>query len=310
MKVFIGSSRETLSFVHQVASWLEDAGHEPLPWDDPELFLPGDNTFRKLIEISKESDGAIFIFGEDDKVWYRRDALAQPRDNVLVEYGLFSGALGQNRVVVCRSGESKMPTDIGGILYVDLDRQQRARVSIYAWLRAIARSGDSQPDDAPFAIQQAMLRKELDDTRERLAFAENSVGDLRRLVTQSGIVDFDTYQGQDRLWKLLFDYEYFWDLARYLDRRLVMPDRLVEFLSKAGLGDVAAEINYEQLENPYRTRMYVAKVLRMIRQRYADNGPRLLDRLLSGDPELSAFAQEAGQDRIRELTRGADIGPR
>ena len=110
MKIFLGSSRESLDQLRYVASWLEEAGHKPLPWDDPELFLPGENTFEKLIQISTEVEAAVFIFGEDDTVWYRQDALSQPRDNVLVEYGLFSGALGQRKVVICRAGESKMPT--------------------------------------------------------------------------------------------------------------------------------------------------------------------------------------------------------
>ena len=85
MRVFLASSRESLGHLREISSWIEGEGHEPLPWDSPSSFLPGE----KLIEISKKVEAAAFIFAEDDKVWYRMDALLQPRDNVLIEFGIF-----------------------------------------------------------------------------------------------------------------------------------------------------------------------------------------------------------------------------
>jgi CAP12/Pycsar effector protein, TIR domain len=70
MKIFLGSSTEALSVLDRVGKWLESAGHTPLYWHAPELFLPGDNTFLRLIEISRQVQAAIFVFAEDDLVWY------------------------------------------------------------------------------------------------------------------------------------------------------------------------------------------------------------------------------------------------
>jgi len=69
MKVFLGSSTESLDHLGEIAMWLEELKLEPVPWNLPTLFMPGENTFLKLIEISKTVDAAIFIFAEDDRVW-------------------------------------------------------------------------------------------------------------------------------------------------------------------------------------------------------------------------------------------------
>src|SRR6266516_4329714 len=104
MRIFLGSSQEavTRGTMGEIAVWIERFSHEPVPWNKPGLFLAGTYVFSRLLEISKEIDGALFVFAEDDRVWYRGDLTTQPRDNVLIEYGLFAGALGINRVVLCR----------------------------------------------------------------------------------------------------------------------------------------------------------------------------------------------------------------
>ena len=96
----------------QVASWLErEEGVETLLWTDPAAFPLGGLTLNRLIELTKAVDAAVFVFAEDDQVWYRGTELRQPRDNVLLEYGLFASRLGFSKTVVCRLNESKTPTD-------------------------------------------------------------------------------------------------------------------------------------------------------------------------------------------------------
>jgi Predicted nucleotide-binding protein containing TIR-like domain len=306
MKIFLGSSREALGRLRQVASWLEEAGHDPVAWDDPELFLPGENTFEKLIQISRDVDAAVFVFAEDDAVWYRRDALAQPRDNVLVEYGLFAGARGQRHVVICRSGQAKMPTDAGGITYVDLDLSHRARLSILAWARSVsAPPAESTGSRGPsFAIEQALLRRELAETRERLAFEEQKARDLQRLTTRFGIVDFRSYEGVEGAWKLLFDYEYFWSLARIVEETVGGPNGLRMYLDDVGLAQIAADVSWSQATNLARTRFYVAKVLRLVRTASVADGTAALEALLNagdGWPVLSDRAGELARARSQEL---------
>lgn len=140
--MFLGSSSESLDHLGEIAMWLEEANLEPVPWNRPTLFLPGENTFLKLIEISRTVDAAVFIFAEDDKVWYRADTVSQPRDNVLLEYGLFVGALGPKRAIICRSGKPKAATDLQGINWIDTSPGliQRAQVQLKAWAQELTRS--------------------------------------------------------------------------------------------------------------------------------------------------------------------------
>jgi hypothetical protein len=135
MKVFIGSSKEAQKELREVEAWIRDVGLIAIPWDKPTLFRPGENTFLRLIELSKEVDAAVFIFSEDDKIWYRNDSALQPRDNILIEYGLFSGILGPTKTVLCRKNTPKLATDILGINYVDIsfDKRDRAQIQLQAW---------------------------------------------------------------------------------------------------------------------------------------------------------------------------------
>ena len=162
-KIFIGSSRESIELMREVAMWVEEAQCIPLCWDDPELFLPGDNTFLKLQEISRNVDGAILIFSADDKVWYRGDSLLQPRDNLLIEYGIFAGYLGQHKAAICTAGNIKKATDLAGIVVLELDskRKQYSRKKMLAWLNKV----DTGQAD-PISVQLALTRKQLNEKEE------------------------------------------------------------------------------------------------------------------------------------------------
>ena len=59
---------------------LEELGHELLAWTTPGLFIAGEVTIDGLLRVSNDCDAAVFLFSEDDKVWYRTDTLGQPRD--------------------------------------------------------------------------------------------------------------------------------------------------------------------------------------------------------------------------------------
>ena len=149
MKVFLASSRESLNDMHKIAFFLEALGCDTLTWDSPDAFLPGTYMLGVIIDVSRAVDAAIFIFAEDDRVWYRSSELHQPRDNVLVEYGLFAGILGPERALICRKGRPRTPSDLEGIVHIDIsdDRIESARARIEAWIRRLQqrRGLDSQP---------------------------------------------------------------------------------------------------------------------------------------------------------------------
>jgi hypothetical protein len=158
VKIFIGSSGEARDndLLSDVATWIEGAGHQPLRWDAPEAMTLGVQTFAVLRRIAQRVDGAVFIFSEDDQVWYRGRAAEQPRDNVLIEYGLFSAILGEERVVICRAGRPRTASDLLGINYIDMSLNQRARAErfIRQWLRNITENDNGflagERLDSPF----------------------------------------------------------------------------------------------------------------------------------------------------------------
>ena len=56
----------------------QDEDVEVLLWNDYRTFRPGDHVLLRLIELSELVDAAVFIFGEDDKVWFRGNQIGQP----------------------------------------------------------------------------------------------------------------------------------------------------------------------------------------------------------------------------------------
>ncbi|MBS0472475.1 MAG: nucleotide-binding protein [Proteobacteria bacterium] len=130
-KVFVGSSSEQLKLAQKIEVWLDETGCKPVLWTG--IFEPGDYTAERLIAQAHDCDGAIMIFGEDDKTWFREEHLNSPRDNVLYELGLFTGAAKDNalkRVIFLRVGDSKVASDLKGLVYVPVDRDDPIRPKI------------------------------------------------------------------------------------------------------------------------------------------------------------------------------------
>lgn len=171
MKVFIGSSKEASEPLGWVARCVEKAGHEPLRWDKTSLFPLGEYTFTRLIEISKTIDAAVFIFSEDDKTWYRNEGKNQPRDNVLIEYGLFAGQLGPRKTIICRQGNPKTPTDLLGITDVDISQNNReqAREKITTWLQGLKAAridGDESKNEFTWPDVEKGVDKIIEDMKK------------------------------------------------------------------------------------------------------------------------------------------------
>lgn len=133
-RIFLGSSQEALKVLDEIALILEDCGCEPIRWNEPGRFEAGEYTFDNLIRITSEIDGAIFIFAEDDKSWYKNREIHRPRDNVLMEYGIFASALGRHNVIVVLHKSPHEPSDIAGITHIDASRIERARTEIKLWV--------------------------------------------------------------------------------------------------------------------------------------------------------------------------------
>lgn len=119
LKIFIGASTEYAELATKLAACMENYGKQASRWSDEGLFPAGEYTWDRLRQLVLQFDAAIFIFGQDDKIQFRDTPGYQPRDNVLIEFGLFSGLLPRKAVVFYRVGDSKTAIDLAGLTYIE-----------------------------------------------------------------------------------------------------------------------------------------------------------------------------------------------
>ena len=119
-KIFIASATETReSLAAPVARHLSDAGFDPVRWWS--AFRLGDSTLERLQELAGSVDGAVFICLGTEKTWYRGETTDIPRDNVILELGLFLQILGRRKAIVVTGPGVKLPSDLAGITHL-MDR--------------------------------------------------------------------------------------------------------------------------------------------------------------------------------------------
>jgi CRP/FNR family transcriptional regulator, cyclic AMP receptor protein len=115
-RIFIGSSKESLDIANALQLGL---AHNPFivsVWTNG-VFGPSIFPIEALERVAAESDFAILVLGPDDRVISRRRKNLAPRDNVILELGLFIGAVGHRRVflVIPEALDVKIPTDVLGV---------------------------------------------------------------------------------------------------------------------------------------------------------------------------------------------------
>lgn len=114
-RVFIGSSTEGRAVAEALQAALgTDA--EVTVWDQG-IFGAGDYTIESLEAAAVASDFAVLVMTPDDTIEIRDEMHRSPRGNVLIELGLFMGALGRKRVLMLspHSPSISYPTDLSGI---------------------------------------------------------------------------------------------------------------------------------------------------------------------------------------------------
>jgi hypothetical protein len=114
-RIFIGSSRESLRLARGIRANLEEVGEVRI-WDE-DLFVPGRFALEELVAFTRSFDFAVFVWSGDDTTSSRGLTIASPRDNVMLEAGLFYGSLGRERVflVAPRNETVKTPSDLLGV---------------------------------------------------------------------------------------------------------------------------------------------------------------------------------------------------
>jgi|JTFN01.1.fsa_nt_gb predicted nucleotide-binding protein len=102
-----------------MARFLERIGFEAVILHEQ---ASGNRTVIEKIEAHSDVGFAVVLLTPDD-IGGAANAESQPRarQNVILELGYFVGLLGRSRVAVFRKGEVEVPSDFGGVVYVDLD---------------------------------------------------------------------------------------------------------------------------------------------------------------------------------------------
>ncbi|WP_169514934.1 nucleotide-binding protein [Humibacter albus] len=116
--VFIGSSSEGRSIAYALSAALAREGCEPTVWDQG-VFGASTYTLPSLIRQASRTDFAVLIATPDDMAVRRGTQDPVARDNVILEFGLFVGAIGLERVYILRTAESiRFPSDIAGLTFL------------------------------------------------------------------------------------------------------------------------------------------------------------------------------------------------
>ncbi|HRI12792.1 MAG TPA: nucleotide-binding protein [Verrucomicrobiota bacterium] len=127
--IFVVSSTEGRPEAEIVAELLSEGANTDvvvLPWWRKDLF-PANKTVIECLDAALSlSNAALVVATEDDRTNFRKELLATPRDNVLFEYGMWSGAHGRNRVAIAIVGTPKLPSDLLGLVTLHLPKIDRS----------------------------------------------------------------------------------------------------------------------------------------------------------------------------------------
>lgn len=117
MKIFVASSTHGLKVAQAIQVNLEHCA-EVIIWDQ-QVFDVSSYPLEALERAAKEADYGIFVMTPDDLRQTNRKANPVPRDNVILELGVFLGALGRRRsflVVPSDIPDMLLPTDLAGLV--------------------------------------------------------------------------------------------------------------------------------------------------------------------------------------------------
>ena len=110
--IFIGSSASQIKLLRHVESLLGDIG-KYVPWTS--AFTQNRSALDSLVKQTRLCDYAILIATKDDLVKTKGKRVTAPRDNVILEFGLFLGSIGLNRCYLLAEEGAKLPSDLHGI---------------------------------------------------------------------------------------------------------------------------------------------------------------------------------------------------
>jgi len=121
-KIFIASSSLGKPTLELLNAELKNLGHDTRPWTHPDIFKPTEAPMDSLERQARFVDFAVIIATADDRLTKNfltrsRSTALSARDNVMLEFGLFAGALERQRVFILSEDHKKLslPTDLAGL---------------------------------------------------------------------------------------------------------------------------------------------------------------------------------------------------
>lgn len=79
------------------------------------VFDPSNYALPSLLAVARRVDFAVLVATPDDTTVSRGVETAAVRDNIVLEFGLFAGALGHERTYLLATGDLKLPSDVLGL---------------------------------------------------------------------------------------------------------------------------------------------------------------------------------------------------
>lgn len=170
--VFVGSSSEGAALARAIATAIDKhPGIESTVWDEG-VFRPSSYSLDSLIGRAHRADFAILVATPDDTVHSRGAVNSTVRDNVLIEYGLFVGVLGRERVfLLAPGGDLHLPSDLGGLTYLPYKMREDGNLSaavrgaadaVVAQIRDQGLRHQHRPLRDSSASEEGRLQRELD----------------------------------------------------------------------------------------------------------------------------------------------------
>lgn len=187
VQVFIGSSSEGLKIARTLQVELEAATDCVVKRWDTDTFTPGSITLDALVARANSVDFAILIATGEDTVISRGAQIAAVRDNIILEFGLFLGALGRERVYLLSVGDAKLPSDLLGLTRLiyrnrsDGDTRAGLTDAVLRIEEAMARLGPRAPRTGPETLQ---------DTTYLEKVASNVLSGVPRATPQNAVPGF------------------------------------------------------------------------------------------------------------------------
>jgi hypothetical protein len=170
-RILIASSSEGLPYAEALQMLLSPQV-ETSVWNQG-MLVPGEYVLESLESRAAEFDGAVVVATADDKVISRGAEHAVPRDNLLLEFGMFVAVFGRRRalLLVESIGATKLPSDVLGLTVLPFSRTVPTEVGIApsaSRLKVLAASWRDRPYDPQVVGRlDRVLRLSLSEIQDR-----------------------------------------------------------------------------------------------------------------------------------------------